>query len=145
MSEAYTARATCAEAAAVEETVSMSSSSSSTSPRLRFEGTYTAIITPFRDVADDAQKAIDWEAYERVVAAQLAGGVTGIVPCGTTGESPSLDHEEQLAVIERTVKLVKGKSTVLAGTGANSTRATIALSRAAERVGADAVMVVVPY
>jgi 4-hydroxy-tetrahydrodipicolinate synthase len=123
-------------------------SSSSSSSSLRFEGTYTAIITPFREAAASdgtADKAIDWEAYERVVAAQLAGGITGIVPCGTTGESPALDHEEQLALIERTVKLVKGKSMVLAGTGANSTRATIALSRAAERAGADAVMVVVPY
>ena len=100
---------------------------------LRFEGTYTAIVTPFRDVSDDAQKAIDWDAYDRVVAAQLAGGITGIVPCGTTGESPSLDHEEQLELIKRTVKLAKGKSIVLAGTGSNSTRATIALSRAAER------------
>ncbi len=109
---------------------------------LRFEGTYTAIITPFRDTAD---RAIDWEAYDKVVAAQLAGGITGIVPCGTTGESPTLDHGEQLEVIKRTVKLAKGKATVLAGTGVNSTRGTIALSRAAEEAGADAVMVVVPY
>jgi 4-hydroxy-tetrahydrodipicolinate synthase len=109
---------------------------------LRFEGTYTAIITPFRDTAD---RAIDWEAYDKVVAAQLAGGITGIVPCGTTGESPTLDHAEQLEVIKRTVKLAKGKATVLAGTGVNSTRGTIALSRAAEEAGADAVMAVVPY
>jgi 4-hydroxy-tetrahydrodipicolinate synthase len=112
---------------------------------LRFEGTYTAIITPFRDATSDAEKSIDWDAYERLVAAQIAGGITGIVPCGTTGESPSLDHEEQLELVKRTVKLAKGKSIVLAGTGANSTRATIALSQAAERAGADAVMVVVPY
>jgi 4-hydroxy-tetrahydrodipicolinate synthase len=114
------------------------------SPRttLRFEGTYTAIVTPFRD---DAEKSIDWDAYDRVVAAQIAGGITGIVPCGTTGESPSLDHEEQLELIKRTVKLAKGKCIVLAGTGSNSTRATIALSQAAEKAGADAVMVVVPY
>jgi 4-hydroxy-tetrahydrodipicolinate synthase len=114
------------------------------SPRqtLRFEGTYTAIVTPFRD---DAERSIDWDAYDRVVAAQIAGGITGIVPCGTTGESPTLDHEEQLQLIERTVKLAKGKCIVLAGTGANSTRTTIALSQAAEKAGADAVMVVVPY
>jgi len=112
---------------------------------LRFEGTYTAIITPFRDTPD---RAIDWETYDKVVAAQLAGGITGIVPCGTTGESPTLDHAEQLEVIKRTVKLAKqdrGKAVVLAGTGVNSTRGTIALSRAAEEAGADAVMVVVPY
>jgi 4-hydroxy-tetrahydrodipicolinate synthase len=116
---------------------------------LRFEGTYTAIVTPFREPTSspptDAEKSIDWDAYERLVAAQIAGGITGIVPCGTTGESPSLDHEEQLAVIQRTVKLAKGKCTVIAGTGANSTRATIALSQAAEKAGVDAVMVVVPY
>lgn len=114
------------------------------SPRqsFRFEGTYTAIVTPFHD---DAEKSVDWDAYDRVVAAQIAGGITGIVPCGTTGESPTLDHGEQLALVERTVKLAKGKCIVLAGTGANSTRATIALSQAAEKAGADAVMVVVPY
>lgn len=111
----------------------------------RFEGTYTAIVTPFRDAREDAERSIDWEAYDRIVAAQIAGGITGIVPCGTTGESPSLDHAEQLALIERTVKLAKGKCQVIAGTGVNSTRGTIALSQAAERAGVDAVMVVVPY
>jgi 4-hydroxy-tetrahydrodipicolinate synthase len=112
---------------------------------LRFEGTYTAIVTPFVDAKDDAARVIDWQAYDRLVQAQLDGGITGIVPCGTTGESPSLEKDEQLALIERTVKLAKGKAIVLAGTGANSTRATIALSQAAEKAGADAVMVVVPY
>ena len=112
---------------------------------LKFEGTYTAIVTPFRDAAVDADRSIDWEAYDLLVAAQIAGGITGIVPCGTTGESPSLDVAEQLALVERTVKLAKGKCSVIAGTGANSTRATIALSQAAEKAGADAVMVVVPY
>jgi 4-hydroxy-tetrahydrodipicolinate synthase len=112
---------------------------------LKFEGTYTAIVTPFRDAALDVDRSIDWEAYDRLVAAQIAGGITGIVPCGTTGESPALDSAEQLALIERTVKLAKGKCSVIAGTGANSTRATIALSQAAEKAGASAVMVVVPY
>jgi len=112
---------------------------------LRFEGTYTAIITPFRD---DAQRSIDWEAYEKIVQAQIAGGVEGIVPCGTTGESPTLDADEQRELIERTVKLCKptaGKTIVLAGTGTNATRSTIALSQAAEKAGADAIMVVTPY
>src|SRR5687768_14104141 len=96
---------------------------------LRFEGTYTAIVTPFHDAPSDgaADKPIDWEAYERIVAAQVEAGINGIVPCGTTGVSPSLDREEQLELVKRTVELVKGKSMVLAGTGANSTRATIAL------------------
>ena len=112
---------------------------------LTFEGTYTAIVTPFRDAPLDADRSIDWDAYDLLVAAQIAGGITGIVPCGTTGESPSLDHEEQRALVARTVKLAKGKCSVIAGTGANSTRATIELSQAAEKAGADAVMVVVPY
>ena len=112
---------------------------------LKFEGTYTAIVTPFRDAALDADRSIDWKAYDLLVAAQIAGGITGIVPCGTTGECPSLDHAEQLALVERTVELAKGKCAVIAGTGANSTRATIALSQAAEKAGADAVMIVVPY
>ena len=115
---------------------------------LRFEGTYTAIITPFRDGPTDAERTIDWEAYDRLVQAQIEGGISGIVPCGTTGESPTLDHEEQLELVKRTVKLcakTAGKCIVLAGTGTNSTRGTIAFSQAAERAGADAVMVVVPY
>ncbi|AKU96023.1 4-hydroxy-tetrahydrodipicolinate synthase [Labilithrix luteola] len=109
---------------------------------IRFEGTFTAIVTPFKD---DAGKSIDWDGYDKLVAAQLDAKVEGIVPCGTTGESPALDHEEQLELIRRTVKLAKGKAIVLAGTGSNSTRAAIQLSQAAERAGADAVMVVVPY
>jgi len=115
---------------------------------LRFEGTYTAIITPFRDAPAEAQRTIDWEAYEKLVQAQIDGGINGIVPCGTTGESPTLDHDEQRELIERTVKLcakTAGKCIVLAGTGTNSTRSTIALSQAAEKAGADAIMVVTPY
>lgn len=110
------------------------------SSRSTFEGTYTALVTPFKD-----DGAIDWEAFDRLVEAQIEGGVQGIVPCGTTGESPALDHEEQLELVRRCAKLAKGRVTVLAGTGTNSTKGTIALSQAAERAGADAVMVVVPY
>ncbi|MCL2723091.1 MAG: 4-hydroxy-tetrahydrodipicolinate synthase [Polyangiaceae bacterium] len=111
-------------------------------PNIQFEGTFTAIVTPFKD---DADKSIDWDSYDRLVHAQLDAKIDGIVPCGTTGESPTLDHEEHIEVIRRTVKIAKGKSIVLAGAGSNSTREAIALSRAAERAGADAVMVVVPY
>jgi 4-hydroxy-tetrahydrodipicolinate synthase len=112
---------------------------------VRFEGTYTAIVTPFRD---DAQRSVDWEGYERLVQTQIEGGINGIVPCGTTGESATLEHDEQVELVTRTVKLCSrtaGKCIVLAGTGTNSTRSTIALSQAAERAGADAVMVVTPY
>jgi 4-hydroxy-tetrahydrodipicolinate synthase/4-hydroxy-tetrahydrodipicolinate reductase len=107
---------------------------------LRFEGTFTALVTPFKD-----DLSIDWDAFDKLVEGQVAGGVQGIVPCGTTGESPALDHEEQLELVKRCVKLAKGKCIVLAGTGTNSTRSTINGSQAAARAGADAVMVVVPY
>jgi 4-hydroxy-tetrahydrodipicolinate synthase len=111
-----------------------------TTSSLRFEGTLTALVTPFND-----DLSIDWDAFDRLVEGQIAGGVTGIVPCGTTGESPALDHEEQLELVKRCVKLAKGKCMVLAGTGTNATRSTIAASQAAARAGANAVMVVVPY
>jgi 4-hydroxy-tetrahydrodipicolinate synthase len=107
---------------------------------LRFEGTFTALVTPFKD-----DLSIDWDAFDKLVEGQIAGGVEGIVPCGTTGESPALDHEEQLELVKRCVKLAKGKCIVLAGTGTNATRSTIHTSQAAVRAGADAVMVVVPY
>ncbi len=106
----------------------------------RFEGTFTALVTPFKD-----DLTIDWDAFDKLVEHQLAGRVTGIVPCGTTGESPALDHEEQLELVKRCVKLAKGKCLIVAGTGTNATRSTIQASQAAVRAGADAVMVVVPY
>lgn len=110
---------------------------------LRFEGTFTALVTPFKD-----DLSVDWEAFDTLVEDQLAGGVQGLVPCGTTGESPTLDGEEQLELVRRcakAVKAAKSSAMVLAGTGTNSTRTTIAASQAALKAGADAVMVVVPY
>ncbi len=109
---------------------------------LRIQGTYTALVTPFRD---EPARPIDWEAFDSLLEAQVAGGVAGIVPCGTTGESPTLSHEEHAQVVERTVRRVKGRVQVIAGTGSNSTREAIALSQHAAGAGADAVMVVVPY
>lgn len=109
---------------------------------LNLFGTYTALVTPFRD---DPGRSIDWDALDQLVVAQIDGGVEGIVPCGTTGESPALSHEEQLELVKRCVKLAKGKVQVIAGTGASSTRTAIDLSRAAAGAGASAVMVVVPY
>jgi 4-hydroxy-tetrahydrodipicolinate synthase len=106
----------------------------------RFEGTYTALVTPFRD-----DESIDWDAFDALIDAQLAGGVRGLVPCGTTGESPSLSHEEQLAVISRTVKRAAKRAHVVAGAGSNSTLEAVHLAREAEQSGADAVMIVVPY
>ncbi len=109
---------------------------------LRIEGTYTAIVTPFRD---EPGQPIDWAALDALVDAQVAGGVTGIVPCGTTGESPTLSHEEHAQVVERTIKRAARRIQVIAGAGSNSTREAVHLVEHAERAGADAVMVVVPY
>jgi 4-hydroxy-tetrahydrodipicolinate synthase len=105
-------------------------------------GTYTALVTPF---ADDPLKSVDFAAFDRLVEAQIAAGITGLVPCGTTGESPTLTHEEHSEVVRRTVKLAKGRVQVVAGAGSNSTREAIALAQEAERAGVDAVMIVVPY
>jgi 4-hydroxy-tetrahydrodipicolinate synthase len=106
---------------------------------MKFEGTYTALITPFT-----SDGAIDWAAFERVMQDQLAGDVTGFVPCGTTGESPTLTQAEQRDVIARTAILAKGKM-IIAGVGSSSTAHAIELAKQAEGAGANAVMVVVPY
>lgn len=107
---------------------------------LKFEGTYTALVTPFA-----ADESIAWKTLDELVDAQIEGGVSGLVPCGTTGESPALSEDEQLQIIKRVVARAKGRVPVIAGTGSNSTRHAITLSQAAEAAGADAVMVVVPY
>ncbi len=106
-----------------------------------WEGTFTALVTPFHE----ADKSIDWAAFERLIETQLGAGISGLVPCGTTGESPTLDRNEHLEVVRRTATLAKGQAIVLAGTGSNSTREAIALSQGAEQAGADAIMLVTPY
>jgi 4-hydroxy-tetrahydrodipicolinate synthase len=105
----------------------------------QFPGTYTAIVTPFRDGAVDAP------ALERLVKAQIKGGVDGIVPVGTTGESPTLSFEEHIEVIRLSVKFAQRKIKVIAGTGGNSTSEAIFLTKAAEEAGADASLQVAPY
>ncbi len=104
-----------------------------------FEGVYTALITPFRN------GAIDYDALEKLVALQIEGGVDGIVPLGTTGESPTVSFDEHKEFIRRIVTLVGGRVKVIAGTGANSTREAIWLSREAEEAGVDGVLQVNPY
>jgi len=104
-----------------------------------FEGVYTALITPFRN------GSIDYGALEKLVAMQVEGGVDGIVPMGTTGESPTVSFDEHKEFIRRVVGLVKGRVKVIAGTGANSTREAIWLSREAEEAGVDGVLQVNPY
>ncbi len=109
---------------------------------MKLEGTYTALVTPFRD---EPGQPIDWSALDALVDAQIAGGVAGLVPCGTTGESPTLSHEEHAQVVERVIARAKGRVQVVAGAGSNSTREAVTMAQHAERAGADAVMVVVPY
>jgi 4-hydroxy-tetrahydrodipicolinate synthase len=104
-----------------------------------FTGTYTALVTPFRD------GVLDESAFEKLVASQIKGGVDGIVPVGTTGESPTLDYDEHIRVVELAVKFAKGRVPVLAGTGANSTKEAVFLTQQAEKVGADGSLQVAPY
>lgn len=108
---------------------------------LPLAGCFTALVTPFTE--DGA--TVDFAAYERLLEAQLAAGVSGLVPCGTTGESPNLTDEEQLELVRRAVHAAKGRAVVMAGTGSNSTKKTIEASRGAFEAGADAVMLVMPY
>ena len=104
-----------------------------------FTGTYTAIVTPFKNgVLDEA-------ALERLIKLQIKGWVDGIVPVGTTGESPTVDYKEHLEIIALTVKYTAGKVKVLAGTGANSTSEAVYLTREAEKIGADGSLQVAPY
>jgi 4-hydroxy-tetrahydrodipicolinate synthase len=104
-----------------------------------FTGTYTAIVTPFRN------GEVDETAFARLIKAQIKGGVDGIVPVGTTGESPTVDYDEHIEVIALAVKFAAGRIKVLAGTGANSTSEAIYLTRAAENAGADGSLQVAPY
>jgi 4-hydroxy-tetrahydrodipicolinate synthase len=104
-----------------------------------FAGTYTALVTPFRN------DLFDEPAFEKLVEAQIAAGVDGIVPVGTTGESPTLDHAEHRRVIELAVHVAKGRCKVIAGTGSNATTEAVDLTVEAERLGADAALLVAPY
>src|SRR5512137_1503660 len=104
-----------------------------------FTGTYTAIVTPFRD------GQVDEAALKRLIQAQIKAGVDGIVPVGTTGESPTLDYEEHIQVVKQSVAFAAGKIKVLAGTGGNSTKEAIYLTQAAEAAGADGSLQVAPY
>lgn len=106
----------------------------------RFNGVYTALITPFTDIG-----TVDYQALERIVNDQIESGIDGLVPCGTTGESPTLSHEEHDRVIAQTIKYAAGRVPVIAGTGSNATTEAIRLSQHAEDSGADAVLLVNPY
>ena len=104
-----------------------------------FKGTYTALVTPFKD------GDIDERALQRLIRLQVAARVDGIVPVGTTGESPTLNYDEHIRVIAQSVKFAAGRIKVIGGTGANSTAEAIYLTRAAEKAGVDASLQVAPY
>lgn len=104
-----------------------------------FKGSITALITPFRD------GDIDWKAFDNFVEWQIEQGSHGLVPCGTTGESPTLSHEEHKKIVKRCVEIANKRVPVIAGSGSNSTQEAIELTQEAKDDGADAALVVTPY
>ena len=113
---------------------------SSLYPDLPFSGSYTALVTPFKD-----DGSLDEERFEALVDWQIEQGTDGLVPVGTTGESPTLSHEEHDRVVEICVKVTNGRVPIIAGAGSNSTAEAVRLSQHAEQVGADAGLIVSPY
>jgi 4-hydroxy-tetrahydrodipicolinate synthase len=109
------------------------------SVKTSFRGSFTALVTPF------SNGSLDEKAFRGLVDWQIAEGTNGLVPVGTTGESPTLSHEEHRQVVEWCIEQAKGRVPVIAGSGSNSTREAIELSQHAEEAGADAVLVVTPY
>lgn len=107
--------------------------------RERFRGSITALITPFRD------GKVDEAAFRRLVDWQIAEGTHGLVPVGTTGESPTLSHDEHMRVVALCIEAAKGRVPVIAGAGSNSTAEAVMLTRHAKEAGADAALIVAPY
>ena len=104
-----------------------------------FSGAMTAIITPFRD------GKIDYDGLDKLVDFQLSNGISALVPCGSTGESATLTHDEHVEVIRFVVKAVKGRVPIIAGSGSNSTAEAISLTRRAKDAGANAALLISPY
>jgi 4-hydroxy-tetrahydrodipicolinate synthase len=107
--------------------------------KTKFRGSFTALVTPFKN------GSVDEKAFRELVDWQIAEGTNGLVPVGTTGESPTLSHDEHKKVVEWCVDQARGRVPVVAGAGSNSTREAIDLAQHAEASGADAVLVVTPY
>jgi 4-hydroxy-tetrahydrodipicolinate synthase len=107
--------------------------------RTSFQGSFTALVTPFKN------GSLDEAAFRGLVDWQLAEGTNGLVPVGTTGESPTLSHHEHQQVVEWCIEQARGRAPVIAGAGSNSTAEAIAMAQDAEKAGADAVLVVTPY
>jgi 4-hydroxy-tetrahydrodipicolinate synthase len=108
---------------------------------LSLSGAYTALVTPFTPDGSE----VDFVAFEKHLEAQIAAGISGLVPCGTTGEAPTLSDGEQRELITRSKRVAKGRALVVAGTGSNSTKKSIESAKAAVEAGADVVMIVMPY
>ncbi len=104
-----------------------------------FKGSITALITPFQN------GEVDWKSFEKLVEWQIENGTDGLVPCGTTGESPTLSHDEHHQIVKRCIEITKDRIPVIAGTGSNSTKEAISLTQYAQKDGADAALVVTPY
>jgi 4-hydroxy-tetrahydrodipicolinate synthase len=104
-----------------------------------FRGSFTALVTPFHN------GTLDEKAFRALVVWQIDEGTNGLVPVGTTGESPTLSHEEHRQIVEWCIEEARGRVPIIAGAGSNSTREAIDLARHAEKAGADAVLVVTPY
>src|SRR3954471_1403364 len=104
-----------------------------------FRGTFTALVTPFRD------GDVDISAFQQLIEAQVAAGITGIVAIGTTGESPTLPHDEREELIRIAVATANKRCAVIAGTGSNATQHAVADTKAAENLGCDGALLVAPY
>ena len=104
-----------------------------------FYGSIPAVITPFQD------NEVDFDSYERILNYLINNGSNGLVPCGTTGESPTLSHDEHKKIIEETIRIADGRVPIIAGTGSNNTSEAIDYTTHAEKVGANAALVVTPY
>lgn len=104
------------------------------------QGTFTALVTPFR-----ADENFDEAAFARLIEEQIAAGIEGVVPVGTTGESPTVTHAENIDIIVAAIKAAAGRTKVIAGTGSNSTREAICMTEKAAAAGADAALLVAPY
>jgi 4-hydroxy-tetrahydrodipicolinate synthase len=105
----------------------------------KLTGTFTALVTPFQGTK------VAYDDLRRLVAYQIKGGINGLVPVGTTGESPTVTHEEHMDVVRATIEYARGRVPVIAGTGSNSTHEAVELTRQAHAAGADGMLVVAPY
>jgi len=107
--------------------------------RRSFTGSYTALVTPFKN------GAVAYDELRQLIEFQIKGGIDGLVPVGTTGESPTVDNAEHLEIIRFTIEVARGRVPVIAGTGSNSTKEACDMTRAADEAGADGMLLVAPY